>query len=430
MEVNLPEWEILAGGAVQPTVARLDGFPDSFEVFHRCFREQPVPFFLDSGSDREKLGRFSFMGSDPFLIFRSKGTRIEMMHRGSEWCGTGDPFRALSQVLERLHAAPAEGDVPFTGGAVGYFGYDLCHFVEALPAEAVDDAGIPDCHLAFYDSVVAFDHLCGSAYLCTCRIPGLGEIEQNSKARRLRAAWSDLPKHASSKVESPPRPPADLSMEAPLPALGSNFTKEAYLGVVRRAKDYIAAGDIYQVNLSQRFSGPLTAGPFELYTGLRTRNPAPFAAFLDFGPMQVLSSSPERFLQLDARTRQVVTRPIKGTRPRGSTPDQDAALAHALLASEKDRAELVMIVDLERNDLGRVCETGSVHVPELVVLERYPTVHHLVSTIGGRLSLQWDRMDLLRATFPGGSITGAPKIRAMEIIDELEPTRRGVYTGS
>ncbi|MCK5326978.1 MAG: aminodeoxychorismate synthase component I, partial [Candidatus Latescibacteria bacterium] len=184
------------------------------------------------------------------------------------------------------------------------------------------------------------------------------------------------------------------------------------------------------VNLSQRFSSPLPVPPFDLYTRLRARNPAPFAAFLDFGEMQVLSSSPERFLQVEARKRNVYTRPIKGTRPRGSTPERDADLARELLQSEKDRAELVMIVDLERNDLGRVCETGSVHVPELMALERYPTVYHLVSTVAGRLPPERNRMDLLRAMFPGGSITGAPKIRAMEIIAELEPTRRGVYTGS
>jgi para-aminobenzoate synthetase component 1 len=219
-------------------------------------------------------------------------------------------------------------------------------------------------------------------------------------------------------------------MEAPLSPIRSNFTKDKYLTAIRRAKAYIAAGDIYQVNLSQRFSGPLPVPPFDLYTRLRARNPAPFAAFLDFGEMQILSSSPERFLQVEARTRQVRTRPIKGTRPRGNTPEQDADLGRELLLSEKDRAELVMIVDLERNDLGRVCETGSVHVPELMVLERDPTVHHLVSTVAGRLPPERNRMDLLRAMFPGGSITGAPKIRAMEIIAELEPTRRGVYTGS
>ncbi|MCD6336276.1 MAG: aminodeoxychorismate synthase component I [Candidatus Latescibacteria bacterium] len=424
LEVNLPQWEILSGGTVRPTVERLGVFPDAFEAFRRCFREKLVPFFLDSGMDPEKLGRYSFMGSDPFLIFRSEGTRIELMHRGLRWRGVGDPFRALSELFGRLRAAPIEAAVPFTGGAVGYFGYDLCHFVETLPAAAVDDAGVPDCYLAFYDKVVAFDHLRRRAYFCSCRISGSEESESGRRDDLIRAALSVVPDSPPSEKSS------GIPMEAPLPPVRSNFTKDQYLTAIRRAKAYIAAGDIYQVNLSQRFSGPLPVPPFDLYTRLRARNPAPFAAFLDFGELQVLSSSPERFLQMEARTRNVYTRPIKGTRPRGNTPERDADLGRELLLSEKDRAELVMIVDLERNDLGRVCETGSVHVPELMALERYPTVYHLVSTIAGKLSPERDRMGLLRAMFPGGSITGAPKIRAMEIIAELEPTRRGVYTGS
>jgi len=430
VEVNLPRWKIFSGETVWTSVERLDTFPNAFEVFRRYFKEEPFPFFLDSGMDRKKLGRYSFMGSDPFLIFRSKGTRIELVHRGMRWHGGGDPFRVLSEMFGRLRASPMERsdgvEVPFAGGAVGYFGYDLCHFVETLPAAAVDDVGVPDCYLAFYDRVVAFDHLCRRAYLCSCRVPGLEESELNRRTERLRAALSAVPDDLSSEAEERSRIP----MDAPLPPLRSDFTKEGYIAAIRRAKEYIAAGDIYQVNLSQRFSGPLSVSPLNLYARLRARNPAPFAAFLDFGEIQVLSSSPERFLQVEARTRRVHTRPVKGTRPRGSTPDRDEALARELLSSEKDRAELVMIVDLERNDLGRVCEIGSVHVPELVVLERYPTVYHLVSTVAGRLPPERDGMDLLRAMFPGGSITGAPKIRAMEIIAELEPTRRGVYTGA
>ena len=435
--MNLPQWEILSGGTVRPTVERLGVFPDAFEAFHRCFREKPVPFFLDSGMDQEKLGRYSFVGSDPFLIFRSRGTRIELMHRGMRWRGLGDPFRVLSELFGRLRAAPIEDGAPFTGGAVGYFGYDLCHFVETLPAAPADHAGVPDCYLAFYDRVVAFDQRSRIAYLCSSRVPGLSESEQDRGLKRLRAALSTLPQGNTVEMKSVPyagmyqrQAPPEIPMEAPLPPIRSNFTKDKYLTAIRRAKEYIAAGDIYQVNLSQRFSSPLPVPPFDLYTRLRARNPAPFAAFLDFGEMQVLSSSPERFLQVEARKRNVYTRPIKGTRPRGSTPERDADLARELLQSEKDRAELVMIVDLERNDLGRVCETGSVHVPELMALERYPTVYHLVSTVAGRLPPERNRMDLLRAMFPGGSITGAPKIRAMEIIAELEPTRRGVYTGS
>lgn len=212
--------------------------------------------------------------------------------------------------------------------------------------------------------------------------------------------------------------------------LDANFTKEEYISAVKKVKGYIASGDVYQVNLSQRFTTNLELPPFELYRCLRKINPSPFAAYLNFGKVTVISSSPERFLHFSSNNRVVHTRPIKGTRPRGKTPAEDSALAKELLSSEKDRAELIMIVDLERNDLSRVCEFGSVFVPELIKVEKHPTVYHLVSTITGRLPVDKSRIDILKASFPGGSITGAPKIRAMEIIDELEPTKRGIYTGS
>jgi para-aminobenzoate synthetase component 1 len=212
--------------------------------------------------------------------------------------------------------------------------------------------------------------------------------------------------------------------------LRSTFTHRGYLNAVERVRDYIVAGDIFQANLSQRFQSGLREAPFELYQRLRRRNPAPFAAYLDFGDLAVLSASPERFLRLDGERRLIETRPIKGTRPRGLGPMHDAALGRALAESEKDRAENVMIVDLLRNDLSRVCRPGTVRVPELFALEHHPTVHHLVSTVVGELEPGADAIELIRAAFPGGSITGAPKVRAMEIIAELEPTRRGVYCGS
>jgi len=221
---------------------------------------------------------------------------------------------------------------------------------------------------------------------------------------------------------------ARLFASSPPLRVASNFTREAYLAAIRRAKEHIAAGDIYQVNLSQRLSAPLATTPFDLYRRLTRTNPAPFSAYFETPEAAIVSCSPERFLQV--RGREVETRPIKGTRPRGETPAEDARLAAELLASEKDRAENVMIVDLERNDLGRVCEYGSVHAPELFAVESYATVHHLVSTVRGRLHPNANAVDCLRASFPGGSITGAPKVRSMEIIEELEPTRRGVYTGA
>jgi para-aminobenzoate synthetase component 1 len=232
-----------------------------------------------------------------------------------------------------------------------------------------------------------------------------------------------------SGVAAPTYPVTSIDGSADI-GLRSTFTHRGYLDAVTRVRDYIIAGDIFQANLSQRFQSRLPESGFELYQRLRRRNPAPFAAYLDLGDLQVLSASPERFLRLDPERRQVETRPIKGTRPRGLGPMHDAALGRALAESEKDRAENVMIVDLLRNDLSRVCRPGTVRVPELFALEHHPTVHHLVSTVVGELEAGADAVDLIRAAFPGGSITGAPKVRAMEIIAELEPTRRGVYCGS
>lgn len=238
-----------------------------------------------------------------------------------------------------------------------------------------------------------------------------------------------LLKSASRAANKVPSPDAQPSQNPP-PVIRSNFTQAEYLAAVERAKDYIAAGDIYQVNLSQRFSAPVNQPPETLYALLRQASPVSFGAYLHCGDFQVLSASPERFLCFWPDSRLVETRPIKGTRPRGATPEEDRDFASALLQSEKDRAELLMIVDLERNDLGRVCEIGSVRVPELVRLESYANVHHLVATVRGTLRREMDAVDLLQACFPGGSITGAPKIRAMKIIDLLEPTSRGVYTGA
>ena len=408
---------------LEPHVEEIEGFPDPFEVFE-LLRREPHPFFLDSGMDPEKLGRYSFVGCRPFLLFRSRGSELRIVRGGRSERLTGDPFLVLSDLVERYRFPVGLDEFPpFLGGAVGYFGYDLCHFVEELPCTTRDDLPIPDCFFGLYDTVVSFDHLQRRMYLCSFEVPGEKPSDLYEWIR------SRLDRRVLPEFRHPTAGPFRRS-DIPAGRLRANFSREEYLDAVRRAKEYIAAGDIYQVNLSQRFTAPLPISSFDLYARLRTRNPAPFAAYLDFGDGAIVSSSPERFLHFSAGTRLIRTRPIKGTRPRGVTPAEDRALAEELLSSEKDRAELVMIVDLERNDLGRVCEVGSVHVPELVVLERYATVFHLVSTVAGRLSPDRCRMDLVRATFPGGSITGAPKIRAMEIIDELEPTRRGVYTGA
>jgi para-aminobenzoate synthetase component 1 len=419
---------------------------NSIELFTR-FEADAYSFFLDSGMDYEKLGRYSFMGSEPFLVFRSKGEEAEFIYPDRVERIKGDPFELLRSILTRF-SCPIRPNLPlFPGGAVGYFAYDLGHFIEELPDTTFDDLHIPDCYVAFYDAVVAIDHLLNNKiYLCSFGFPESGQkAEQRAKEglQRLRLKIGD---NYRTEIENREKKAQKIwgaqtfihpvaSFAGNLSSLEksvvtSNFTKEAYIKAIKRAKQYIAAGDIYQVNLSQRFTAAPDLHPYDLYIRLRTLNPAPFAAYLNFEDVAIVSSSPERFLQFCADTRMVYTRPIKGTRPRGTTPEEDAKLADELINSAKDRAELIMIVDLERNDLGRVCEIGSVHVPELIVLEKYPTVYHLVSTVAGKLSKDMDRIDLLKATFPGGSITGAPKIRSMEIIDELEPTKRSVYTGA
>lgn len=347
---------------------------------------EPHGFWLDSGIVDGRLGRTSCCGRDPFLVLRSKGTEVTLKARSRTHRQTGSPFEVLRDVLREHRTAPG-GD--HLSGAVGYLGYDLKQHVEQLPATAVDDLRLPDCHLAFYDRIDAFD----PRTLTPQRVESAAPAET--------AEWPD-----------------------------SSFTPDAYRRAVRRSLEYIRAGDIYQVNLSQRFSPPLHGDPFSLYLRLRAINPAPFGAYLNLPESQVLSVSPERFLLVDPVTRRVETRPIKGTRPRGRTADEDEALARELVSSEKDRAENVMIVDLERNDLGRVARIGSVSVTELATLERLPTVFHLTSAVEAVLRDDVDLVDLLLATFPGGSITGAPKIRAMQIIDELEPVTRGVYTGA
>jgi len=310
------------------------------------------------------------------------------------------------------------------GGAVGYFAYDLKHFIEKLPSRSKDDINVPLCFLAFYDTVIVFDHLKGKVWISSTGLPEEGEHLKRVRAKtRLEELCGKLRVIKKSTV-----PPRLTSHKQDLIEIKSNFTRDDYIHAILKAKEYIAAGDIYQVNLSQRFSAQVSTPPFELYKILRALNPAPFAAYLKFGEGIIISSSPERFLRISGRS--VETRPIKGTRPRGKSRVEDERLKGELLESTKDKAELIMIVDLERNDLGKVCEYGTVRVPEIIILESYATVFHLVSTITGKLKEDKDHLDCIKACFPGGSITGAPKIRSMEIIDELEPTQRKIYTGS
>ena len=405
--------------------------PELFELV----KDNPYSFFLDSGMDPQRLGRYSFLGSEPFLVMSSRGPEITLVRGREHEVQHGNPFDTMGKLLERYKLDHCPAPVPFLGGAVGYFSYDLCHFIERLPSTAIDDLKLPESYFAFYDTVMAFDHLEGKAYLVATGFP---ETEEGQRLRRARMRLEEMKAwlYAASPSQEASLPRRERLGEGEFQPiqenrrvlLKSNFTPEEYVKAVDRVREYIAAGDVFQVNLSQRFEATLKIPPYELYRRLRMVNPAPFASYLNFQGMTIVSASPERFLKVQGDL--VETRPIKGTRPRGKDPVEDERLAQELTHSTKDRAENVMIVDLERNDLGRVCRYGTVNVTELAILETFPTVFHLTSTVVGRLCRGKSNIYLLKATFPGGSITGAPKVRAMEIIDELEPTKRSVYTGS
>ncbi len=405
-----------------PVVREIPPLPSATAAFSAIAGRRGA-VLLEGGTREPKLGRWSFVACEPFLTYRAKGARIEVWRPTGAELRDGDPFLCLRDILSDYRVDRPAGAPPFIAGAVGYFAYDLGRLVERIPQTAEDDVPVADCHLGFYGAVAAINHVDNRAWVSATGAP---EADPEAAQRLAQRRAADLTDWLSQARPDPP-------LETPPPALdalpvSSNFTHDEYIAALKRVKEYIAAGDIYQANLTQRLSAPLATTPWDLYRRLTTSNPAPFAAYFETPDCAVVCCSPERFLQV--RSDEVETRPIKGTRPRGATPDEDARLADELRNSIKDRAENVMIVDLERNDLGRVCDYGSVHVPELFALESYATVHHLVSTVRGRLHTGKTALDCLRASFPGGSITGAPKVRSMEIIEELEPTRRGVYTGA
>ena len=428
---------------VSPFVEELVPAPDPASC---CERLEGLPYrlLLDSAARSPRLGRYSLLMADPVQVVRSKGHTTECVDAdGSVRTVDGDATTVVRDLLRPHQAEAVAGLPPFQGGAAGYLAYDWGRTLERLPAPRHDDLGMFDVVLGVYDWVLAWDHAAGRAWLISTGLPEQDDINRSVRAvaradavrARLQAPAAAAAAAADAAATAVPitvpdagRAPAFAVRGQPADLL-SSFTHEGYLQAVTRVRDYIYAGDIFQVNLSQRFEAPLAEPPWQLYRRLRRRNAAPFAAFMELPEAAVLSASPERFLRVDVGGH-VETRPIKGTRPRGLGPEHDAALGQALTESAKDQAENLMIVDLMRNDLSRVCVAGSVRVPELFALERYATVHHLVSTVVGDLPSGTDALDLLRAAFPGGSITGAPKVRAMEIIAELEPSARGVYCGS
>jgi para-aminobenzoate synthetase component 1 len=382
----------------------------------------PEPAILAGGPGFGEAGLWTILAAYPRLVFEATDRRWSLrLDDGSSETGQGDPLAELARLARRfglaeIGDADEPRDCPFQGGLIGFLGYDLAPLLERLPRKADRDSRLPDLRMALYDTAVTIDHQKGKVALQAWDLTDEGREATERRCRFWRRALR-------SAIESPR--PVRASIIGPL---AGNFTREAYLEGVRRALEYIAAGDVFQVNLSQRFAAEGTVEPLDLFLRLRESSPAPFSAFLRWRDLAVVSASPEWFYQ--TRGDLVVTRPIKGTRPRGRDAEEDSRLAAELASSAKDRAELTMIVDLERNDLGRVCRYGSVRVVEPLAVESYSQVHHLVATVEGRLREGLGPVDLIRAAFPGGSITGAPKIRAMEIIDELEPTRRSLYTGA
>jgi len=391
-----------------PFLTELPYHEDSACLFE-AIADLPWAVFLDSGRHYPAQSRYDILSAQPYLRLVTRGALTEIYGDGVELFRE-DPFSLLKRTL--AVDAACGGELPFCGGAIGYFGYDLARRLERLPAIAEDAESIPEMAVGIYDWAVVVDHVERRSWLV-----GQGRDPDTD------LKWMQLVEMFSKPPREKPRAP--FSIASPV---ASNLTHDTYARAFRRIRGYIHDGDCYQVNLAQRFSAAASGDPWLAYQRLRIINPSPFSAYLNTPYAQILSASPERFLKVAGG--QVESKPIKGTRPRAGHARLDAELIEALQGSDKDRAENLMIVDLLRNDLSKNCALGTVRVPKLFEVESYATVHHLVSTVTGELREGSDAVDLLRGCFPGGSITGAPKLRAMQIIEELEPHRRGIYCGA
>lgn len=412
---------------------------DAFELYRRIRQPGRPSFLLESGKGTEAIARYSFLGSDPYLVFAGEEDRYELRARDRSTVHEGDPFAALAGLLRASRMPRPEGLPPFFGGAVGLLSYDLVRRFEQLPSLTPDDLHMPDLLFAFVDLVAALDHQANQLHVMFAPLERLlGEPRE-----KLYREGCDRLAELEARLSAPALP---LDHDVPTECVVTpDQSRASYMEQVRRCQDYIRAGDIYQANLSHRFTielgapspSPLPRGGGEgwgegiglaLHARLRAVNPSPFSALFDCDDLCLVSSSPERLVRLNGRLAD--TRPIAGTRPRGRNLPEDRRLAEELLTNQKERAEHLMLVDLERNDLGRCCRYGTVTADEFMVIERYSHVSHIVSNVSGVLREGLDGFDLIRSVFPGGTITGVPKIRCMEIIERLEPVRRGPYTGS
>jgi len=383
--------------------------PNSAQLFE-VLRDQPWAAFLDSGRPNSSQGRYDILAADPTQTLVTHGLETKISNRQGSRSFSDDPFDLLRQVMQPV--VPSFPGIPFSGGAIGYFGYDLGRRLECLPTVAEDVELLPEMAIGIYDWALVVDHKLQQSCL-------IGQGRDPVTAKK----WNKLVTLLSTPVSSRGQPDFHVQTN-----VQSNMTRQQYAEGFERIKRYIRDGDCYQVNYAQRFNVQIEGDPWRVYQALREANPAPYAAYLNTPFAQILSCSPECFLQV--RGADVETKPIKGTCPREADLSKDLTLAANLQHSSKNRAENLMIVDLLRNDLGKTCAKGSIKVPQMFQVESFATVHHLVSTVTGKLAQTEDAISLLRGCFPGGSITGAPKLRAMEIIEELEPHRRGIYCGA
>lgn len=374
-------------------------------------QEKPYHALLESG----RGGRYSIAGLDPVAILRANGNQLHILEDGCETIHEGDPLEYMNRYMETRKTNHQEACPPFQGGAIGYFGYDCIRYIERIPSLAEDDLQIPELAFLVFDDVFVYDHQEKMLWFIT-------HYEEDESV--ADAHLEELKKLWTKQV-----PPVFIPLQHVSSAEASvSFTEAAFVEAVERVQEYIAAGDVFQVNLSVRQAEPLRSHPIEIYTKLRQINPSPYMGYLELSDFQIVSGSPE--LLIKKQGNEVSTRPIAGTRSRGKDEGEDERLATELIGNEKERAEHVMLVDLERNDLGRVCKYGTVEVNEFMVIEKYSHVMHIVSNVRGQIAEEADAFAIVKAVFPGGTITGAPKIRTMEIIEELEPVRRGIYTGS
>ena len=397
-------------------------------AFLAIAEHEPDAFLLESVEGGEKIGRYTFLGVRPFLRLESRGSQIKIERGRKVEKRTGDIFQVMKELLRVHRPAAMEGLPPFTAGAVGYCAYDIVRQLENIGESAQDDLDVPDCVLMFFDRVLAFDHLRHQIHIVAS-----ADVTRESAQSAYKGSLAEIARIERKLAVGFKATHWRKAVKKPKLRVRAGTPKAKFLDSVRQAKEYIAAGDIFQVVLSQRWDFEPGVAPFDLYRALRTVNPSPYMYFLRFGSgkgsdgMHVLGSSPEMLVRIGGR--KLEYRPIAGTHPRGRDEAADAAIEKKMLEDEKERAEHVMLVDLGRNDLGRVSEYGSVKVRDLMFVERYSHVMHLVSALEGRLRHGLDAMDAFAACFPAGTLSGAPKVRAMQIIEELEPTRRGVYGG-